>query len=50
MQLWKYDYTCHPLAWREEIEQEYKEKKNLCIGVLRTDRVVDPSLACARIG
>jgi Asp-tRNA(Asn)/Glu-tRNA(Gln) amidotransferase A subunit family amidase len=48
MQPWKYDYTCHPLAWREEIETEYKEKKKLRIGVMRTDRVVDPSPACAR--
>jgi Asp-tRNA(Asn)/Glu-tRNA(Gln) amidotransferase A subunit family amidase len=48
MQPWKYDYTCHPLAWREEIEEEYKEKKKLRIGVMRTDRVVDPSPACAR--
>jgi len=48
MKPWKYDYTCHPLEWREEIEEEYKEKKRLRVGVMRTDRVVDPSPACAR--
>jgi Asp-tRNA(Asn)/Glu-tRNA(Gln) amidotransferase A subunit family amidase len=48
MQPWKYDYTCHPLEWREEIESEYEEKKKLRIGVMRTDHVVDPSPACAR--
>jgi Asp-tRNA(Asn)/Glu-tRNA(Gln) amidotransferase A subunit family amidase len=48
MEPWKYDYTCHPLEWREEIEEEYLEKKKLRIGVMRTDRVVDPSPACAR--
>ncbi|KAI8932322.1 hypothetical protein NX059_010517 [Plenodomus lindquistii] len=48
MKPWTYDYTVHPLAWREEIEEEYKEKKKLRIGVMRTDHVVDPSPACAR--
>lgn len=48
MKPWKYDYSCHPLAWRPEMEQEYAEKKALKIGVLRTDGVVDPSPACKR--
>ncbi|KAK3394599.1 amidase signature domain-containing protein [Podospora didyma] len=49
MQPWKYDYTVHPLAWREEIEKEFAdEKKKLRVGILRTDNVVDPSPACAR--
>lgn len=48
MKPWKYDYTCHPLAWRPEMEQEYAEKKKLRIGILRTDGVVDPSPACKR--
>lgn len=48
MQPWKYDYTIHPLAWREDVEKEFKEKKKLRIGVMRTDHVVDPSPACAR--
>lgn len=48
MQPWKYDYTVHPLEWREEIATEYREKKKLRIGVMRTDNVVDPSPACAR--
>jgi Asp-tRNA(Asn)/Glu-tRNA(Gln) amidotransferase A subunit family amidase len=48
MKPWEYDYTVHPLAWREEIETEYREKKKLRIGVMRTDHVADPSPACAR--
>ncbi|KAF2469003.1 amidase signature enzyme [Lindgomyces ingoldianus] len=48
MKPWEYDYTVHPLEWRESIETEYKEKKKLRVGVMRTDRVVDPSPACAR--
>lgn len=48
MQPWKYDYTVHPLAWRDTTFTEYKEKKILRIGVMRTDGVVDPSPACAR--
>lgn len=48
MQPWKYDYTVHPLAWREKIEDEFKDKKKLRFGVMRTDHVVDPSPACAR--
>jgi len=45
---WRLDYTVHPLEWRDNVETEYKEKKTLRIGVLRTDGVVDPSPACAR--
>jgi Asp-tRNA(Asn)/Glu-tRNA(Gln) amidotransferase A subunit family amidase len=48
MKPWQYDYTVHPLAWREDVETEYREKKKLRIGVMRTDHVVDPSPACAR--
>lgn len=48
MQPWKYDYGCHPLAWRSEIEKEYTEKKKLRIGIMRTDGVIDPSPACKR--
>jgi Asp-tRNA(Asn)/Glu-tRNA(Gln) amidotransferase A subunit family amidase len=48
MQPWKYDYTVHPLAWRENIVNEYKEKKKFKVGVMRTDGVVDPAPACAR--
>ncbi|KAJ4338519.1 hypothetical protein N0V87_003848 [Didymella glomerata] len=45
---WEYDYTVHPLEWRQSIEDEYKDKKVLRVGVMRTDGVVDPSPACAR--
>lgn len=48
MQPWKYDYTVHPLEWRETQESEYREKKKLRVGVMRTDGVVDPAPACAR--
>ncbi|KAF2875867.1 amidase signature domain-containing protein [Massariosphaeria phaeospora] len=48
MKPWNYDYTVHPLAWREDVETEYKEKKRLRVGVMRTDGVVDPAPACAR--
>ncbi|KAH6639193.1 amidase signature domain-containing protein [Boeremia exigua] len=45
---WEYDYTVHPLAWQQSVEDEYRDKKVLRVGVLRTDGVVDPSPACAR--
>jgi Asp-tRNA(Asn)/Glu-tRNA(Gln) amidotransferase A subunit family amidase len=48
MKPWTYDYTVHPLAWREDIETEYREKKRCRVGVMRTDGVVDPAPACAR--
>lgn len=48
MKPWKYCYTVHPLAWREEAEKEYADKKKLRIGVFRTDGVIDPSPACKR--
>ncbi|CAI6334692.1 unnamed protein product [Periconia digitata] len=48
MKPWTYDYTVHPLEWRENLEKEYKEKKTLRVGVMRTDGVVDPAPACAR--
>ncbi|KAF2197084.1 amidase signature enzyme [Delitschia confertaspora ATCC 74209] len=48
MKPWEYDYTVHPLAWRDSIEKEFKEQKCLRIGVMRSDGVVDPSPACAR--
>lgn len=48
MKPWKYDYTVHPLEWREHIATEYREKKQLRVGVMRTDRVADPAPACAR--
>ncbi|KAG9256075.1 amidase signature domain-containing protein [Emericellopsis atlantica] len=48
MEPWKYCYTCHPLAWRSDVEKAYKEKKVLKVGIMRTDNVVDPSPACQR--
>jgi Asp-tRNA(Asn)/Glu-tRNA(Gln) amidotransferase A subunit family amidase len=48
MQPWRYDYTVHPLAWRQSMFDEYKDKKRFRVGVMRTDDVVDPSPACAR--
>lgn len=48
MKPWTYDNTVHPIPWRTEIEETYNDKKQLRIGVLRSDGVVDPSPACAR--
>jgi Asp-tRNA(Asn)/Glu-tRNA(Gln) amidotransferase A subunit family amidase len=48
MKPWLYDHTVHPLAWRDEIEIEYKEKKKFRVGVMREDGVVTPAPACAR--
>lgn len=49
MKPWKYDYTVHPLPWREEVEKEFGDAgRKLRVGVLRTDGVVEPSPACAR--
>lgn len=45
---WLYDYTVHPLEWRENVEEHYMYKDTLRVGVMRTDGVVDPSPACAR--
>lgn len=45
---WRYDHSVHPLEWREKVEEEYRDKKVLRVGVMRTDRVIDPSPACAR--
>lgn len=48
MQPWNYDHTVHPFPWRDDVETEFREKKKLRVGVMRTDHVVDPSPACAR--
>ncbi|KAF4990944.1 hypothetical protein FGRMN_8135 [Fusarium graminum] len=48
MEPWTYDYSCHPIPWRSDIEEEYLEKTALRVGILRTDGVVDPSPACQR--
>lgn len=36
MQPWKYDYTVHPISWREDEETEAQSKK-LRIGLMSTD-------------
>ena len=48
MEPWKYDCSVHPLAWRDDAEGEYRDKKSLRVGIMRTDNVVDPSPACRR--
>jgi Asp-tRNA(Asn)/Glu-tRNA(Gln) amidotransferase A subunit family amidase len=49
MKPWKYDYTVHPLPWREEVEKQFGDAgRKLRVGVLRTDGVVEPSPACKR--
>ncbi|KAH7001694.1 amidase signature domain-containing protein [Ilyonectria destructans] len=47
MRPWTYDYSCHPIPWRTEIEREYSQRI-LRVGIFRTDGVVDPSPACKR--
>ncbi|KAJ9636249.1 hypothetical protein H2199_007924 [Coniosporium tulheliwenetii] len=39
MEPWKYDHSVHPLAWRPDVTAEYREKKKLRVGVMRTDGV-----------
>jgi Asp-tRNA(Asn)/Glu-tRNA(Gln) amidotransferase A subunit family amidase len=52
MRPWRYDYTVHPLPWRESeyagVGAGVGPGKRLRVGVLRTDGVVDPSPACRR--
>ncbi|PLB51539.1 acetamidase [Aspergillus steynii IBT 23096] len=47
MQPWTYDYSVHPIAWREEEEREAKSGK-LRIGLMSTDGVVPPTPAIQR--
>ena len=37
MKPWNYDYSVHPIEWREDHEDAVKEKKVFRVGVLRTD-------------
>lgn len=51
MKPWKYDHTVHPIEWREEAFTAAvapSEKKNLKVGLMRSDGVVPPSPAIAR--
>jgi Asp-tRNA(Asn)/Glu-tRNA(Gln) amidotransferase A subunit family amidase len=48
MKPWKYDFYCHPIEWRSDLEKEYAAKSKLRVGIMRTDGVVDPSPACRR--
>lgn len=48
MKPWTYDYSVHPIPWREEVAKEIQEKKKLRVGVMRTDGVIAPSPACSR--
>lgn len=48
MKPWTYDYSVHPLPWRDDVEKAYSEQKKFRVGVFRTDGVVDPSPACKR--
>ncbi|KAI2791975.1 hypothetical protein POX_b02004 [Penicillium oxalicum] len=47
MQPWKYDYTVHPISWREDLEDE-AQSKALRIGLMTTDGVVPPTPAIER--
>ena len=41
MQPWKYDNTVHPIAWRDELEIDARNKK-LRIGVMLSDGISFP--------
>ncbi|KAE8131563.1 amidase signature domain-containing protein [Aspergillus pseudotamarii] len=47
MRPWKYDYTVHPISWRDEEESEAKSK-SLRIGLMTNDGVVPPTPAIER--
>ncbi|KAL5334868.1 amidase signature domain-containing protein [Aspergillus crustosus] len=44
---WKYDYTVHPIAWRDDEENEAKTKK-LRVGLMTNDGVIPPTPAIQR--
>ena len=44
MRCWQWDHSVHPIAWRDNVVQEIKEKKKLKIGVLRTDSMAPGSV------
>lgn len=37
MKPWNYDHTVHPMEWRQDVTEEYLEKKKYRVGVMRTD-------------
>jgi hypothetical protein len=41
MQPWKYDTTVHPIMWRDELENDARNKK-LRIGVMLSDGISSP--------
>ncbi|KAJ5681393.1 uncharacterized protein N7477_001333 [Penicillium maclennaniae] len=47
MQPWKYDYTVHPISWRDDLEVE-AQSKPLRIGLMSNDGVVPPTPAIER--
>ncbi|PYI32859.1 amidase signature enzyme [Aspergillus indologenus CBS 114.80] len=47
MEPWKYDYTVHPIHWREKEEEEAQTRK-LRIGLMTSDGVIPPTPAIAR--
>ncbi|OKL63531.1 hypothetical protein UA08_01204 [Talaromyces atroroseus] len=47
MQPWKYDFTVHPIPWRED-EKNQACNKQLRIGVLKSDGVIPPTPAIVR--
>ncbi|KAL4869709.1 hypothetical protein BDV12DRAFT_185030 [Aspergillus spectabilis] len=47
MKPWKYDYTVHPIAWRDNEESEARSKK-LRVGLMANDGVIPPTPAIQR--
>lgn len=40
MKPWTYDHSVHPIDWRPEQRQEFREKQHYRVGVLRSDGIV----------
>ncbi|KAJ6151743.1 Amidase [Penicillium chermesinum] len=47
MKPWKYDYTVHPISWRDELEAGAKSRP-LRVGLMSNDGVVPPTPAIER--
>lgn len=45
MQPWKWDHSVHPLEWDVNAERTMKEKKVFKVGVMRTDRALEPAFS-----
>ncbi len=37
MKPWKYDHNVHPIPWKQDEEEDARDKKRLKVGVMRDD-------------